>query len=559
MPNKLILRNYLSPGDIVMLTAAVRDLHQCYPGRFLTDVRTTSPALWENNPYLTPLRESDPEVQIVDCDYPLIHQSNQTPYHCVQSFSEFLNDRLQLQIRATAFHGDIHLSGLEKSWYSQVHELTGQDTPYWVIVAGGKFDATIKWWQSERYQAVVDHFRGKIQFVQVGERGHHHPKLSGVIDLRGRTDLRQFVRLIYNAQGVLCGVTAAMHLAAAVESKVGRAPNRPCVVVAGGREPVNWEAYPHHQFIHTIGQLSCCAHGGCWRDRIVRLDDGDFRDNTDRLCVNVVENLPRCMHMITPAEVVRRIESYFAGGVVAYLTPEQAEAAEKGIAATASNPFEDSPAASAPVALSKSSRVALVQQASGPYVEMLSLTHDWHAQYAARHALTFLSVRGPVQFERSPVWDKIQLIRMQLAAGYDLVVWLDADTLVVNPAADVRGALSNGAPIAMCRHPLPWGEQPWHWNAGVVFVRNTNASRWFFDEVWRREGCTHSWQEQARINELSLEHPGLIQELGHQWNCTRGLTSAPNPVVRAWHGKGMAALTSMRATARRCLKESYRA
>ena len=31
---KLILRNFQSPGDIVMLTAAVRDLHRCYPGRY---------------------------------------------------------------------------------------------------------------------------------------------------------------------------------------------------------------------------------------------------------------------------------------------------------------------------------------------------------------------------------------------------------------------------------------------------------------------------------------------------------------------------------------------
>ena len=37
---KLIFRNFQSPGDIVMLTAAVRDLHKCYPGRFVTDVLT---------------------------------------------------------------------------------------------------------------------------------------------------------------------------------------------------------------------------------------------------------------------------------------------------------------------------------------------------------------------------------------------------------------------------------------------------------------------------------------------------------------------------------------
>jgi hypothetical protein len=62
---KLILRNSQSPGDILMLTAAVRDLHRCQPGRFLTDVRTPCPALWENNPFLTSLNETDPEVESI--------------------------------------------------------------------------------------------------------------------------------------------------------------------------------------------------------------------------------------------------------------------------------------------------------------------------------------------------------------------------------------------------------------------------------------------------------------------------------------------------------------
>ena len=34
-----------------MLTAAVRDLHAEAPGQFQTDVRTSAPALWENNPW----------------------------------------------------------------------------------------------------------------------------------------------------------------------------------------------------------------------------------------------------------------------------------------------------------------------------------------------------------------------------------------------------------------------------------------------------------------------------------------------------------------------------
>lgn len=340
---KLILRNGFSPGDIVMLTAAVRDLHHWYPGQFVTDVRTLCPDLWENNPHVTRLSDNDPDVEPIDCTYPLINHSNERPYHCLHGFVEFLNERLKLDIKPTAFRGDIHLSALEKSWYSQVHEVTGEDTPFWIIAAGGKYDLTIKWWQSERYQRVVDHFRGKIQFVQVGEYGHHHPKLGGVIDLRGRTNLRELVRLVYHSQGVLCSVTSLMHLAAAVEVKGSKQNNRPCVVVAGGREPAHWEAYPDHQFIHTNGALPCCANGACWRDRVVPLGDGEKRDRPQNLCVDVVKGLPRCMDMITPEEVIRRIELYYQGGVLRYLSTRQRDAGDKGIAATANNPYDNQP------------------------------------------------------------------------------------------------------------------------------------------------------------------------------------------------------------------------
>lgn len=324
MPRQLILRNFQSPGDIVMLTAAVRDLHACHPGQFVTDVRTPCPALWENNPYLTPLSEDAPDVAVIDCQYPLIHQSNQRPYHFVHGFSAFLSERLGVDIRPTAFKGDVHVAAIEKSWVSQIEEIIGAPVPFWILVSGGKSDFTIKWWDPRRYQEVVDHFRSRIQFVQVGEATHQHPPLEGVIDLRGKTDLRQLIRLVYHAQGTLGPVSLLMHLTAAVEMKAEyRLQQRPAVVVAGGREPVQWEAYPHHQFIHTLGALRCCDAGGCWKSRTLPLGDGDEKDRPEHLCVDVVGTLPRCMHLITAAEVARRIELYFDGGALSYLTAAQ--------------------------------------------------------------------------------------------------------------------------------------------------------------------------------------------------------------------------------------------
>jgi ADP-heptose:LPS heptosyltransferase len=338
---RLILKNGYSVGDIVMMTAAVRDLHRCHPGEFQTDVRTACPDLWANNPHLTPLAEA--EAEVLDCDYPLINRCDETPCHCLDALPEFLNERLGLKIRVTAYRGDIHLSTQERGWSSQVRELTRRDLPFWIVAAGGKYDLPIKWWESRRYQQVVDHFRGRIQFVQVGNRGHHHPRLDGVIDLRGQTNLRELVRLVYHAQGVLCGVTALMHLAAAVPLKRGAVGTRPCVVIAGGREAVHWESYPGHQYLATNGTLPCCAPAGCWKSRVRPLGDGDERDRPESLCVDVHKGLPRCMAMITPEEVIRRIELYFEGGVARALTQREAQAAQRGVKASAGNDFDQAP------------------------------------------------------------------------------------------------------------------------------------------------------------------------------------------------------------------------
>ncbi len=310
---RLILQNSQSPGDIVTLTATVRDLHLTHPGKFLTDVRTSCDELWENNPFITPLDESDPDVEPIECEYPLIHESNFLPYHMLHGFRLFLQDRLGVPILPHAFKGDLHLSLHEKRWMSQVEEMKGLGTRFWIIVSGGKLDFTAKWWHPERFQNVVDHFKDRILFVQCGESEHCHPPLRNVLNLVGKTTLREAVRLVYNADGVVCPVTMFMHLAAAVEARPGRPRSRPCVVIAGGREPPHWEAYPHHQFLHVSGALPCCDDGGCWVSRVEPLNDGDPQD--DSLCLRPVLTsggirLPECLHLISADDVIRAIEKY---------------------------------------------------------------------------------------------------------------------------------------------------------------------------------------------------------------------------------------------------------
>lgn len=344
---RVLLKHFLSPGDVLMLTGAVRDLHRAYPGKYDVQVQTSAIQLWDNNPLVKPCflpqqySPADGQYTIVHCHYPALGQSNARPIHFVGAFHEFLGEALGVRIPVTEFRGDVYLSEAETAtcpFEDGTHQLLEDVGKYWIIVAGGKTDFTTKWYPKYLYQQVVNRLHGGIHFVQCGEVTHFHPKLKGVTDLIGRTDLRQFLRLVYHSEGVLCPVTFAMHAAAAVPSKkpaftipvepgLGTQcqiapPLRPCVVVAGGREAPHWEAYPGHRFLHTVGALDCCAHGGCYRNRCNKMLDGSEKDSK-HLCLKPVEwsdgySYPKCMTMISPEQICRAIESYYEGGVLQY-------------------------------------------------------------------------------------------------------------------------------------------------------------------------------------------------------------------------------------------------
>jgi ADP-heptose:LPS heptosyltransferase len=298
MPRKLILRCRLSPGDVMTMTAAIESLHATYPGQYLTDVRTPVPAIWQHNPRIAPLR--DEEGEMLDLEYPSIHRSNQTPVTFLAGYTEDLGRKLGVPLCLTTNRPHLYLADEEKKWMDQVaeHFTHGRRVPFWLVCAGTKNDFTAKQWPVESYQEVVDATRGRIQWVQVGAADHNHPRLRGVIDLVGKTDHRQLIRLSYHAQGGLGPVTYLQHLLAAWE--------KPYLCLLGGREPVTWVQYPRQLTFHTIGQLDCCRHGACWKSRVVPLGDGSEQD--EKLCEQPLlgseRPTARCMARVLPSHLL---------------------------------------------------------------------------------------------------------------------------------------------------------------------------------------------------------------------------------------------------------------
>ena len=222
----------------------------------------------------------------------------------------------------TRLRGDIHLSEEEKK-YNLIKEAYGIDN-YWVVAPGGKRDCTSKMWDWRRFQDVVDHFAGSIQFVTIGRSDHLITRLEGVIDLTDKFngDIRGLVPLCYHANGGVGGVTFLLHMMGCLPNKYGDY-SKPFICFVGGREPLTFTTYNQVHSLHASGIYSCCATGGCWTSRVKPLmKDPKLNKN---LCAKPVkldgQYLQECMHNITSADVIRLFERIYAGDIYQSLRP----------------------------------------------------------------------------------------------------------------------------------------------------------------------------------------------------------------------------------------------
>lgn len=329
----LVIHNSWALGDTVCLSALARDIQRAYPGQYrLLMSGHYSGVAWANNPHAEKA-PPDPKGQLVRVEYHsgIIKCNNGGPKkHFLSWFHHSFEQATGLKVPVTEPKGDLHLSADELK--------VRPEGRYWVVVAGGKQDMTAKVWAAPYWQQAVDMLaRQGVRCVQAGGdfNRHFHPKLDRVEQWVGKTrSERDFFALIANAEGVVCGVTAAMHIAAVFD--------KPCVVIAGGREAPWWEAYTNcyfpdsfgdkcshvkveHTYLHTIGRLDCGVGNldrGCWRDRTVPLEQADHVNPTNkrRLCKKPVsvghQAVPACMKLITPDIVVEAVMSYYERGIL---------------------------------------------------------------------------------------------------------------------------------------------------------------------------------------------------------------------------------------------------
>ena len=96
-PIRLHLINRASPGDGLIMTAALRDLHMTYPQAYITHVESPFREVYANNPYWYPVPPDG--AQMITMQYPLIHASGATGRHFTEGYRDFLEEAIGRPIR----------------------------------------------------------------------------------------------------------------------------------------------------------------------------------------------------------------------------------------------------------------------------------------------------------------------------------------------------------------------------------------------------------------------------------------------------------------------------
>ncbi len=319
----LTFRLHQALGDAVALSAVIRDLARQHP-QYRVTLDVNWKPVWQNNPHAEIGGGAGRRFELGYTAGVAASRAGR-PVHLIRALCEDVYAKAGVRVEPELPHGDLHMTPDELA----VSPVSGR---YWVVVAGGKLDMTVKHWHAARYQEVVDRLRAYgVQCVQAGAAAdnHVHPPLAGCLSAVGRTEnVRDLFRLVAHADGVVCGVTGVMHVAAAL--------GRPCVVIAGGREEPTFFGYSNddlkrtfgpncrplaveHKILHTVGLLHCCGTGGCWRKRTVAIDARDV-GRPNRICLEPVRTgdhpVPRCLDLIGVDHVVEAVLAFYADGTL---------------------------------------------------------------------------------------------------------------------------------------------------------------------------------------------------------------------------------------------------
>jgi galactosyl transferase GMA12/MNN10 family len=150
---------------------------------------------------------------------------------------------------------------------------------------------------------------------------------------------------------------------------------------------------------------------------------------------------------------------------------------------------------------------ALCSIGAGPHAELLEISRPTFAGFAERHGYELITSTESAP-GRPPAWAKVPMLR-EAIESYELVLWIDADAVIVEGGRDIADELVPDRDLALVRHRRGGQLIP---NTGVMVLRGTGLSRDLLDRMWNATRFVdHPWWENAAlVDALGYDLPGAL-------------------------------------------------
>ena len=149
---------------------------------------------------------------------------------------------------------------------------------------------------------------------------------------------------------------------------------------------------------------------------------------------------------------------------------------------------------------------ALCSIGSGPHEALLEISRPTFAAYAQRHGYELITSTESDP-RRPPAWAKVPMLREALAS-FDLVLWIDADAVIVDGRDDIAAELERDRFLGLVRH----GELQVP-NTGVMVWRAGDLATDLLDRTWRASRFIHHpwWENAALLDALGYDLPSALE------------------------------------------------
>ncbi|MGH9134873.1 MAG: hypothetical protein ACRDZZ_13120 [Ilumatobacteraceae bacterium] len=142
-------------------------------------------------------------------------------------------------------------------------------------------------------------------------------------------------------------------------------------------------------------------------------------------------------------------------------------------------------------------RRVLCTLATGPHRELLEIARPTLVRYALRHGYDLVARTDTHRLGGRPAtWGKVPLAR-ELLDSYDVVVWIDADAVIVDPRSDIVDTLRDRRPMHVVSHQIDGVAVP---NSGVFVMNRCAESIRLLERIWHETAYVHHrWWENAAL------------------------------------------------------------